>query len=165
MAPPILNPVPARERGLATFWRWLASLLTQARPTPLAEEDSFAIKLLTDLAQHLAVRLELEPAIVADELITWRTKGEQNAVIRHLLRVDCTVEKTTASRIKLSLRAAWGSVGNAELTTLTQELNWDDLPRGIRRDFNLTGERELHYVVCPNQDQQRNSPTPPAETT
>ena len=161
------TPAPAPPEGgrFAAFMAWIASCLTHTDPARPSEDDSFATTLLTDLAQQLAARLGMEPALVASELIAWRRQGTQSEGIRHLLRVECSVEKLTSSRIKLSLLAAQGSPAKAELITITKELNWDDLPKGIRREFNLSAERELHYVLCPNQDQQKARTALPTKTS
>lgn len=158
--PPIAAPSSSTKGGrFAAFCLWFRSLISRnpsVRSEIPSEDDAFAAVLLADVAKQISTSLGMEASALSRELVAWKERGVRSELLRSILRVECTVEKATPSRVRLSLQVAQLEEEKCIRKTLSRDASWDELPPEIRRDFNLSGQRVLSYVLCDSEKTQTN---------
>jgi hypothetical protein len=125
----------------------LAIYAIRRRRNPGSDSDRFVNKLLSLSARHIAESLALNNTEVEAALLQCRSGASSDLAQKLNVRIDCSLKKVSASRLAVTLSVAYLKEGKVNLTRISQEVSWDDLPREIRSRFIKENPDELCYVI------------------
>jgi hypothetical protein len=102
-----------------------------------------------DLVNWLVNKLEVPKNQVETALIQWMDGGKQDPIITSVLRIECGITRMKRKclvKIAIAVKGEDGVVmGEKEC-----EINWEDLPQDIRRNFIRSGKPTQVFILASN---------------
>ena len=100
-----------------------------------AFDRAFRDRVLRDAAAWLSGKLDEPAASLSDALTKMADTGEADTLLERLVRVECTIEKRSATTAEVTVAVALREGDDVAVGKIASEVAWVDLPSDVRRKF------------------------------